>query len=93
MSNLNKEPRTCIITGEGMYEGFLLHNDETIKDESSLVDWLKENYKCAYAECSDEFILDDAHEQELYVWTEWYDEYDDEDVGDDGEGEGEGRKC
>ncbi len=76
MSNLNKEPRTCIITGEGMYEGFLLHNDETIKDESSLVDWLKENYKCAYAECSDEFILDDAHEQELYVWTEWYDEYD-----------------
>lgn len=76
MSNLNKEPRTCIITGEGMYEGFLLHNDETIKDESSLVDWLKKNYKCAYAECSDEFILDDAHEQELYVWTEWYDEYD-----------------
>ena len=40
MSNLNKEPRTCIITGEGMYEGFLLHNDETIKDESSLVAWL-----------------------------------------------------
>jgi len=76
MSNLNKAPRTCIITGAGMYEGYLLHNDETIKDESSLVAWLKETYKAAYSECSDEFILDDAHEQELYLWTEWYDEYD-----------------
>ena len=76
MSNLNKEPRTCIITGAGMYQGYLLHNDETIKDETSLVAWLKENYKEAYTDCSDEFILDDAHEQELYIWTEWYDEYD-----------------
>ena len=33
MSNLNKAPRTCIITGAGMYEGFLLHNGETIKEE------------------------------------------------------------
>ena len=71
-----KAPRTCIITGEAMYEGFLLHTDETIKEESSLVAWLKETYKAAYSECSDEFILDDAHEQELYLWTEWYDEYD-----------------
>jgi hypothetical protein len=78
MSNLNKAPRTCIITGEGMYEGYLLHNDETIKDETSLVAWLKENYKAAYTDCSDDFILDDAHEQELYIWTEWYQDMDEE---------------
>ena len=77
MSNLNKEPRTCIITGAGMYEGYLLHNGETIKEESSLLLWLKRNYKNAYTECSDEFILDDAYEQELYIWTDWYDVVDD----------------
>ena len=86
MSNLNKAPRTCIITGAGMYEGFLLHNGETIKEESSLLLWLKENHKEEYINYdfkndkevwySDEFILEDAHEQELYIWTEWYDEYD-----------------
>ena len=85
MSNLNKAPRTCIITGEGMYEGYLLHTGETIKEESSLLLWLKRNHKEEYVDFdskegmySDEFILEDAHEQELYLWTEWYQDMDEE---------------
>ena len=79
MSNSNKAPRTCIITGEGMYEGYILHTGETIKEESSLLVYLKTNHKEEYVNFdskegmySDEFILADAHEQELYLWTEWY---------------------
>jgi len=85
MSNSNKAPRTCIITGEGMYEGYLLHTGETIKEESSLLLWLKRNHKEEYVDFdskegmySDEFILEDAHEQELYLWTEWYQDMDEE---------------
>ena len=89
MSNSNKAPRTCIITGEGMYEGYLLHTGETIKDESSLLGYLKTNHKEEYVNFdskegmySDDFILDDAYEQELYIWTEWYDECDEEEKRD-----------
>mgnify|MGYP003653624432 CR=1 FL=1 len=82
MSNSNKAPRTCIITGEGMYEGYLLHTGETIKEESNLLIWLKRNlYLINHKEgvsddstiFTDEWILSDAHEQELYLWTEWAD--------------------
>ena len=88
MSNSNKAPRTCIITGEGMHEGYLLHTGETIKRESSLLLWLKRNHKEEYVYLeleddkegwySDDFILADAHEQELYLWTEWYQDMDEE---------------
>ena len=85
MSNSNKAPRTCIITGEGMYEGYLLHTGETIADESSLLVYLKTNHKEEYVDFdskegmySDEFILADAHEQELYLWTDWYQDMDEE---------------
>ena len=82
MRNSNKAPRTCIITGEGMYEGYLLHTGETIKRESSLLLWLKRNHKDAYIDdgtfFTDEWILSDAHEQELYLWTEWYQDMDEE---------------
>jgi|TARA_R100001369_G_scaffold24920_2_gene45620 hypothetical protein len=85
MSNSNKAPRTCIITGEGMHEGYLLHTGETINRESSLLLWLKKNHKNEYLRIggkegfySDDFILSDAHEQELYLWTEWYQDMDEE---------------
>ena len=80
MSNSNKAPRTCIITGKGMHEGYLLHTGETIADESSLLVYLKTNHKEEYVNFdskegmySDDFILSDAYEQELYLWTDWYD--------------------
>jgi hypothetical protein len=82
MSNSNKAPRTCIITGKGMHEGYLLHTGETIADESSLLVYLKTNHKEEYVNFdskegmySDDFILSDAYEQELYLWTDWYDEF------------------
>mgnify|MGYP006169004789 CR=1 FL=1 len=71
-SYTNKAPRTCIITGKGMHEGYLLHTGETIADESSLLVYLKTNYKEGVY--SDDFILADAYEQELYLWTDWHDE-------------------
>ena len=81
--NLDKAPRTCVVSGLGMYEGYLLHNGECIKSEDDLLNWLKTNHKDAYHIRDDKFytddwILSDAHEQELYLWTEWYQDMDEE---------------
>ena len=85
MSNSQEGLRTCIITADGMDEGYLLHTGDTIKRESSLLVWLKKNHKEKYidfdskeAMYSDEFILADAYEQELYIWTTFEDEDEDE---------------
>ena len=87
--NLDKAPRTCVVSGLGMYEGYLLHNGECIKEEADLLNWLKTNHEDAYLNedntyFTDEWILADAHQEEIYLWTEWYQDMDEEEPIDSG---------
>lgn len=70
--------RKCDITGEGMNEGYLIEDSITqyIEKQSDLIKWLRENGDSEYNNASDEFILDEAYEQGVYLWTEWYEEGD-----------------
>jgi hypothetical protein len=67
---MEKFARRCDITGRGMNEGFVVGYGELyFSDEKHLIDWLRglggmENL-------SDEFILNEAYEQEEYYYTEW----------------------
>ena len=83
--NLDKAPRTCAVSGLGMYEGYLLHNGDCIKSEDDLLNWLKTNNLDLYLKdentfFTDDWILADAHQQEMYLWTEWYEDMDENEV-------------
>ena len=83
--NLDKAPRTCAVSGLGMYEGYLLHNGDCIKSEDDLLNWLKTNNRDLYLKdentfFTDDWILADAHQQEMYLWTEWYEDMDENEV-------------
>lgn len=83
--NLDKAPRTCVVSGLGMYEGYLLHNGDCIKSEDDLLNWLKTNNRDLYLKdentfFTDDWILADAHQQEMYLWTEWYEDMDENEV-------------
>ena len=68
-------PRTCSVTGEGLYEGYLCHDGTIFKYEKDLVKWIRNTLSCTDdLTLSDEFILKEAYDNEEYCWTEWYDE-------------------
>tara|TARA_R100000664_G_C2741847_1_gene130187 strand:+ start:309 stop:593 length:285 start_codon:yes stop_codon:yes gene_type:complete len=64
--------RVCDITGEGMNEGYVLEDGTCIiKYEKDLIKELREMGDEEYNNASDEFILKEAYENEVYYWTEW----------------------
>tara|TARA_Y100001938_G_C7937306_1_gene352458 strand:+ start:117 stop:401 length:285 start_codon:yes stop_codon:yes gene_type:complete len=64
--------RVCDITGEGMNEGYVLEDGTCIiKYEKDLIKELRDMGDEEYNNASDEFILKEAYENEVYYWTEW----------------------
>lgn len=58
-------PRVCSVTGEGMYEGFVIGDgNEYVKYEEDLFPLLKPYYT----------TLEEAATDEAYYWTEWMEE-------------------
>ena len=79
MSNTNKHPRTCDITGEGMNEGYYLEHDlkiNYIKYESDLLTHLVNNCQLDIdmSDMTNQEILEEYHHEEYYLWTEWNDD-------------------
>ena len=67
---MDKYARKCDATGRGMNEGFVVGDGELyFSDEKHLIDWLRG--RGGMENLSDEFILNEAYEQEEYYYTEW----------------------
>ena len=74
-----KAPRTCDITGEGMWEGFVLHDTKYIKYEHDLLeelrklDWSEEElkYDMKVSRMTDQEIVEMSYEEGVHYWTEW----------------------
>ena len=71
-----KYGRQCSITGEGMNEGYLVNDDTCVKYEADLIKLIRSWGADEYNELSDEFILNEAYDNEEYFWTAWEDESD-----------------
>jgi len=69
-----KYARQCSITGEGMNEGYLVNDDTYVKYEADLIKLIRSWNVDEYNELSDEFILNEAYDNEEYFWTAWEDE-------------------
>ena len=68
-------PRKCAITGEGMYKGYLYGGHTCIKYEKDLISYIRK--QGGYHRVSDDFVLSDSYEAEMYMYTDW-EEFDDE---------------
>ena len=67
---MDKYARKCDATGRGMNEGFVVGDGELyFSDEKHLIDWLRG--RGGMENLSDEFVLNEAYEQEEYYYTEW----------------------
>jgi len=76
-------PRTCSVSGEGVYEGYLCHDGTIFKYEKDLVKWIRKSLSCTEdLTLSDEFILKESYDNEEYCWTEWFDDDIQDDVND-----------
>lgn len=62
----------CSVTGKGMSEGFLFHDDCYIKDDENALE---------YAKSSGFKTLQESYDAGYHYWTEWYDFQDLEDEG------------
>jgi hypothetical protein len=73
---MEKFARRCDITGRGFNEGYVVGDGELFfSEEQHVIDWLRN--RGGMDGLSDEFILNEAYEQEEYYYTE-YDEVDDD---------------
>ena len=62
--------RKCDATGRGMNDGFVVGaGDLHFSEKQHLIDWLRG--RGGMDGLSDEFILNEAYEQEEYYYTEW----------------------
>ena len=65
-----KFARRCSATDYGMNEGYCCHDGDTyFADERDLIYYLRA--LGGYEGMSDEFVLKDAYENEVYYYTEW----------------------
>lgn len=81
---MEKYPRRCDATGRGMYEGYVFGDGELyFSEEKHLIKHLRS--RDSMNELSDEFILNEAYEQDLYYYSEWS-KFDIDDVYYDAEG-------
>jgi hypothetical protein len=81
---MEKYARRCDATGKGMNEGYVVGDGELcFSEEKHLIDHLRS--RGGMDGLSDEFILNEAYEQDEYYYTEW-DMYDIDDEWYDAEG-------
>ena len=81
---MEKFARRCDATGKGMNEGYVVGDGELcFSEEKHLIDHLRS--RGGMDDLSDEFILNEAYEQDEYYYTEW-DFYDIDDEWYDAEG-------
>lgn len=81
---MEKFARKCDATGRGMNEGYVVGDGELcFSEEKHLIDHLRS--RGGMDGLSDEFILNEAYEQDEYYYTEW-DFYDIDDEWYDAEG-------
>jgi len=66
--------RTCDITGEDMYEGFVFDDNIYIKHQKDLVKKIKKYFLEVSKEWTEEDWLEFSYNQELHYWTEWYED-------------------
>jgi hypothetical protein len=67
-----KYARRCDITGEGINEGYIVHDGEMhIKYEKDLIALLRSWGVDEKNELSDEYILAESYQLGEYYWTEW----------------------
>ena len=69
-----KYARQCAVTGEGMNEGYLVHDDTCVKYEKDLITLIRSWGDKEFNSASDEYILDESYGLEEYFWTAWEDE-------------------
>lgn len=81
---MEKFARRCDATGRGMNEGYVVGDGELcFSEEKHLIEHLRS--RGGMDGLSDEFILNEAYEQDEYYYTEW-DFYDIDDEWYDAEG-------
>lgn len=67
---MDRYARKCDATGVGMNEGYVVGaGDLHFSEEQHLINWLRG--RGGMENLSDEFILNEAYEQEEYYYTEW----------------------
>jgi len=67
---MEKFARRCDATGKGINEGYVFGDGELyFSEEKHLIDHLRS--RDSMDELSNEFILNEAYEQDLYYYTEW----------------------
>ena len=64
-----KYARQCSITGEGMNEGYLVNDDTCVKYEADLIKLIRSWGADEYNELSDEFILNEAYDNDCLLYT------------------------
>jgi len=80
---MNRYARKCDATGVGMNEGFVVGaGDLHFSEKQHLIEWLRD--RGGMDGLSDEFILNEAYEQEEYYYTEWEEVDDDVYYDEDG---------
>ena len=72
-------PRYCKATGKGMWKGYCINDgDFYLSSEAHLLEYLRSQEDDK--ELTDDFLLKDAYEAEVYYYTDWtglpLDEYD-----------------
>lgn len=68
--DMEKFARRCDATGRGMNEGYVVNDGELyFSNEEHLINWLRG--RGGMEGLSDEFILDEAYNNEEYYYTEW----------------------
>ena len=67
-----KFARKCDATGYGINEGYCLeHGMAYFADSADLIQQLRSEPSNGYEGMSDDFVLSDAFDGEMYYWTEW----------------------
>ena len=75
---MEKFARRCDATGRGMNEGYVVGDGELYFSEvEHLISWLRS--RGGMESLSDEFILNEAYNEDEYYYTEWEEVDEDED--------------
>jgi hypothetical protein len=71
-NELQKWARVDTKTGKGMNEGYCVNDgDAYFENESDLIEYLRSLIDDKGEGLSDDFILSDAYDNDVYCYTEW----------------------
>ena len=89
---MTKYPRRCDATGRGIYQGYVVGNDELYFEEQSdllihlyQIDWVDADGKRSTDIDDDDELMEFFYKEEYYYYTEWT-KFDIDDVYYDAEG-------